>query len=175
MLVNATDVCNGTITRQRKTLKKTETSVLDYFIVCRKLFEMIKEMIIDEDRKFVLTKYTSKKGEQKTVESDHNPMWCRFDIPWVTFVKSDRKIGFNLKDTQSQQAFKEYNTQNPRLINSLVDSDDIVSGGKKWFKELQDSIFRNFKKIRFSENRKDKHLEERNHCRKKEENRSWCA
>ena len=99
VLVNATDVCNGTITRQRKTLKKTETSVLDYFIVCRKLFEMIKEMIIDEDRKFVLTKYTSKKGEQKTVKTDHNPMWCRFDIPWVTFRFKILKVNRRSKNT----------------------------------------------------------------------------
>ena len=34
-VVNSLDLCEGLITRQRTTKKKTETAVLDFFIVCR--------------------------------------------------------------------------------------------------------------------------------------------
>ena len=61
VLVNSTEKCEGTITRHRKTKKSTEKSVLDYFIVCRRLFEILKKMKIDEDRSMVLTKYATKK------------------------------------------------------------------------------------------------------------------
>ena len=41
ILINATDKCFGTITRERKTTKKSEKSVLDFFILCRRLYEML--------------------------------------------------------------------------------------------------------------------------------------
>ena len=63
VLVNASDICEGTITRQRTTKQRTEKSVLNYFIIRRKLFEMILKMKIDENRNLVLTKFTSRLQE----------------------------------------------------------------------------------------------------------------
>ena len=134
ILVNATSKCLGTITRQRKTTKRTEKSVLDYFIVCRELFELLIGMQIDEERNYVLTKYTSRLGVKKIVESDHNPMWCTFNIPWLKTVKSDRKTAFKLKDVESQKAFKQYNENNDKLVSCITESSNIAVGGKKWFK-----------------------------------------
>ena len=88
-------------------------------------------MKIDEERNFVLTKYTSRLGVKKIVESDHNPMWCTFNIPWLKFIKPDRKAVFKLRDVDSQEAFKEYNENNAKLISSISDSKNIVDGGKK--------------------------------------------
>ena len=158
VLVNSTDKCEGTITRYRKTRKTTEKSVLDYFIICRRLFEMLKKMKIDEERSLVLTKYSTRKGEKVLVESDHNPMWCIFELEWSTFIKSEKVTIFNYRDKESQEAFKEYNDKNEKLISYVKESKDIVSGGRKWFGELKDSINKSFKKIRISKERKDKAL-----------------
>ena len=38
IICNMTDVCQGTITRQRKTINSLEESILDYFIVCQEMF-----------------------------------------------------------------------------------------------------------------------------------------
>ena len=140
VLVNASDKCFGTITRHRKTKKSLETSVIDFFILCRRLFEMLSKMTIDEERNMVLTKYSTRKGVPKITESDHNPMWCDFDIQWSSFVKKDKKEVFNFKDTDSQEMFKLFNDKNEKLISSLSESNDIISGGRKWFSELKDSI-----------------------------------
>ena len=160
VLVNSTDKCLGTITRYRKTTKKTEIAVLDFFILCRRLYEMLLQMTIDEDRIHVLTKYSTKNGVKKVVVSDHNPMWCEFDLKWSSFIKPSRKVEFNFKNNESIEAFKAYNDENETLINCLQDSSDIISGGRKWFSELKDSIHKSFKKIRMNSQHKDKILQE---------------
>ena len=43
--VNGTDLCEGVITRMRKTVNSTERSVLDYFIVCRQFLKLISQNI----------------------------------------------------------------------------------------------------------------------------------
>ena len=159
VLVNASDKCFGTITRHRKTKKSLETSVLDFFILCRRLFEMLSKMTIDEERNMVLTKYSTRKGVPKITESDHNPMWCEFDIQWSSFVKKDKKEVFNFKDKDSQAMFKMYNDKNEKLISSVSECKDIISGGRKWFSELKDSIRKSFKKIKFGSKYVDKVLQ----------------
>ena len=131
VLVNSTNKCKGTISRYRKTTKRTEMSVLDFFIICRRLYEMLMKMIIDEERIHVLTKYSTRCGVRKIVESDHNPMWCKFDMHWSSYLKPVKKVGFNFKDKESQEAFKKYNYNNDKLITHLNESSDIVSRGRK--------------------------------------------
>ena len=80
IVVNAKDICTGIITRYRKTINNIERSVLDYFIVCRQFFLMIKKMIIDEERAFSLTKYSGRTGNQSLKESDHNTFVLELDI-----------------------------------------------------------------------------------------------
>lgn len=63
-MLNATDFCTGTITRERKAGNKTEQSVIDYMIVCQEMLEYVQEMIIDEERDDVLTNYQIKKKDK---------------------------------------------------------------------------------------------------------------
>ena len=69
---------------------------------------MILKIKIDDDQKFVLTKCTSRRG----VEIDHNPMWYK-QIFLRSYLSSQTDITlFNLKVTEGQEAFKEYNDNN---------------------------------------------------------------
>ena len=61
-VVNAMDICDGAITRERRTTTRIEKSVLDYIIVCSIMKEYARRMVIDEKRIHVLTKFASKKG-----------------------------------------------------------------------------------------------------------------
>ena len=47
-VVNAISKCEGRITRERTTNKRTEKAVLDFFIVCEKILPFVSRMIIDE-------------------------------------------------------------------------------------------------------------------------------
>ena len=60
---NASDLCEGTITRSRKTVNGHEKSVIDYFVMCQELFLLLKSMKIDESRMFVLTRYSKNNGK----------------------------------------------------------------------------------------------------------------
>ena len=103
-------------------------------------------MEIDEERNLVLTKYAKRKGEKVVCQSDHNVMWCKKNIPWISYIKRDRTERLNLRDKESQLRFKEIS--NPKLISCLQNSKDIVSGGRRWIKELQNTVHKCFQKIR---------------------------
>ena len=80
ILLNSSDICQGKITRQRSTVIGDEISILDYIIVSEGLHNNILEVIIDEERSHVLTKYASTTGKQKKSESDHNILFIKFNI-----------------------------------------------------------------------------------------------
>ena len=62
-IVNNSDLCEGSITRKRITVRGIEISILDFFIVCEKLKPFIERMIIDEDKKYALSNYSKVKGK----------------------------------------------------------------------------------------------------------------
>ena len=64
VVVNALDLCTGTITRSRETINSKEESVIDYFIVCQDFLQMVSKMNIDEKKIDTLTKYTTRNGNQ---------------------------------------------------------------------------------------------------------------
>ena len=117
---------------------------------------MLKTMTIDEDSKKFLTKYTTRKGFKQKVKSDHNPIWCEFNFQWSSHLKMKKTEAFNFNDMESLANFKLSNDKNVKLIESLKGSDNIVSGGRKWFSELKDSVYKCFKKVRFTSGNKDR-------------------
>ena len=75
VVVNGKDVCQGVITRLRETVNGCEKSVIDHFIVCRRMFELINGMEVDEAGKHALTSYCNKAGKKTVIkESDHKTM-----------------------------------------------------------------------------------------------------
>ena len=47
-VVNSMNICEGLITRSRSTVNRDEKSVIDFFIVCKRMKQFIERMIIDE-------------------------------------------------------------------------------------------------------------------------------
>jgi hypothetical protein len=62
IVVNGMDICDGNITRFRKTVNRTEKSIIDFFIVCRSFFALITKMTVDDKRIHTLTKFSTKRG-----------------------------------------------------------------------------------------------------------------
>ena len=73
-------------------------------------------MIVDEDRKFVLTKYSSTKGARKVVESDHNPLICKLVFKWNRHIKPIRKEIFNIKDPDGLLKFQYLSSNCSELV-----------------------------------------------------------
>ena len=73
-VVNATQLCEGLITRRRMADGKLEEAVLDFFVVCKEILKFVVNMVVDDDKK--LTRFTKK----KIVESDHSPLILNLDM-----------------------------------------------------------------------------------------------
>ena len=145
ILVNATDICYGVITRFRKTANRTEESVLDYFVVCQELYQNIVKMLIDEEREYVLSRFYKYKHKTSTVESDHNVLVLYLSFKWNQKIIVERREIYNLRNPECQQVFQENTSKNPNLVQVLKNQ-DISRGGAKWIKEIKHEISKSFKK-----------------------------
>jgi hypothetical protein len=56
-IINSLQLCEGTITRMRKTTRGVEKSVLDVFVTCDKILPYIERMKVDEKRESGLTNF----------------------------------------------------------------------------------------------------------------------
>ena len=76
MVVNASEKCQGVITRSRLKNGVKEASVIDYIIVNSMVTPYVDKMEIDESKMKALTRF--KKGT--TIPSDHNVLECTFNL-----------------------------------------------------------------------------------------------
>ena len=84
-------MCRGLITRERTTVDSVEKSIIDFVIVSHDLVPEILSMMIDDDRKYVLTKLTKTKSGLQKKESDHNTIVTKLNVKWKTEAKEKKK------------------------------------------------------------------------------------
>ena len=145
-VVNSLELCDGIITRHRKTKSGEEKSVLDYFIVSDGLCEYVSNMMIDERRVDVLTKYASKKGVGKIVESDHNMLMLKCNLKFTKEMKNQRVEVFDFKNQECQQRFLA-ETSKKQLV-SCFDSQNIEENTRLFNKTFTKIVHKCFKKVR---------------------------
>ena len=161
IVVNSEELCSGTITRYRKTVKSEEKSVLDYFIVCRQFYNLVIKMTIDEERKYCLTKYSTKTGSKSCKESDHNPLFLEIKISWNSLFQDEHKRIeiYNFKNPDCFQKFQEMTENCKELVDCFDDVENFDDAASKWLKVLNDIIRKCFKKIRVNRYKKNERLE----------------
>ena len=108
-VVNSLELCEGLITRERFCDGKLEQSVLDFFVVCNLLLPYLKKMVIDEDRKVILTNYEQVQRGGKAADTDHLTEYLDLDLKIET-EKPDRREIWNFKNKEAQQVFKTETT-----------------------------------------------------------------
>ena len=79
IVCNGTAQCSGLITRERQTVNGSERSIIDFLIVCEELFYHMKEMQIDEEKKYAIKSYNNGRI-MKVAQSDHNMLISKFDL-----------------------------------------------------------------------------------------------
>ena len=152
VVVNSSSLCEGVITRHRTTKIGEEKSVLDYVIVCERLNTHVNKMVIDEGRCDVLTKYATKKGREKLVESDHNLLSCTFNIKHKSQITRERVEVFNYKDAVGQKRFFE-ETSKDTLVRCFDPRSDIETNANRFHKTLEKIVRKCFKKVRITPKR----------------------
>ena len=152
-LLNADIKCRGTVTRYRVSKKSEERSILDYMLVCKELYQYFEAMIIDEERYLTLTKYATSKGSKKNIQSDHNPMFARFNIEYrKKYFKEQRMEIFNLKNSECQETFFQDTSQGIKFQDCFRQDRSFEQKCKKFQNTLNDTLHKCFKKIRITKN-----------------------
>ena len=167
IFVNSLDLCKGLITRRRKTTRGLEEAVLDFFVICNKISRFLMKMTIDEEKKYVLSRYGKQNGKRIKKDSNHNILILYIDISY--FLKKPDIIElFNFKSLQCQSNFYLDCENSSELMECFNDkSKSFENQSKLWFKTLKSMFHKSFKKFRCTSKRKEtetsKLFEQRKH------------
>ena len=149
-LVNASRLCKGLITRQRAAAGRVEKSILDYVIVSEELYNQLEEMIIDDERIHVLTKYATTMGVQKLSESDHNILFAKFKVEVQRKQKTERVEVFDFKNNDSQKLFFEETNCVQKFREIISAEDNIEMYSQNMMKKLNSIFHKCFKRIQIT-------------------------
>ena len=150
--VNALQLCEGLITRIRKTKNGCEKSVLDIFIVCNKMLPFIKKMIIDEPRVHVLTNFNPIKTKGRSIETDHNTEILELELCYQK-RRQERKEIFNFKNQECQEVFFNITSETSDLTGCFKNDFNFQVQAQKWNKTLNGMFHKSFRKIRVTDNK----------------------
>ena len=148
-LINSLSLCEGLITRMRKTTRGLELSILDVFVTCNKILPYIKQMKIDEKREKTLSNFGAMKAVGRVIETDHNPLYLEVSLKFSP-VKPERVELFNFKNIEAQKEFKTLTTNTNQFTNCFMDDSSFEKQAAKWRKTLTSFFHKAFKKVRIS-------------------------
>ena len=159
-VVNSLQLCEGLITRRRYRNEKLEESVLDFFVVCNLVLPHVTRMVIDEEKKHVLTNYQQIKTGGKAADTDHNILYMDVNLKILT-AKPERRVIWNLKNKKCQETFKRETCKTNALTDCFKDNLDIEKQVKNWKNALVSSCNKSFKKIRVTKTKQSKKMNQK--------------
>ena len=158
-VVNNLNLCEGLITRARVCNGKLEESVLDFFIVCNLVLPFVKKMVVDEEKRHVLTNYEHVRHGGKANDSDHATEYLDLNVKIVT-EKPSRKEIWNFKSEECQKIFKKNTSETIEFTDCFTREQPIMTQIENWRKVLNKHIKVSFKKVRIKTSQKVKLLPE---------------
>ena len=156
-VVNSLSLCEGLITRSRLCQGKQERSVLDFFVVCQKVLPHVTKMVIDEERKHILTNYEKARKGGKTSETDHATEYIDLNLNIVT-EKPKRVEVWNFKNHEAQAKFKIQTSETNDFSSCFEDNLPILGQIKNWRDVFEIHCRNSFKKIRITKKKKAKRI-----------------
>ena len=132
-LINSLSMCEGKITRMRKTTKGVEKSILDVFIACDKILPYVTKMTIDENRENALTNFKRVRSHGRVIESDHNVIFLNLNLKFSK-LKCERVTVFQFKNKEAQEMFKQLTTNTDEFTNCFS---ELKSHIKKFHTDIK--------------------------------------
>ena len=110
--MNSLQICDGLITKKRKTEQRYEESVLDLFLVCDKMLPFVTKLHVDVQGNHQLTNFSHNGG--KVTETDHATvvLYVNMNFP---IMKPQRIEEYNFRNTKCQNRFKVLTTNTTSL------------------------------------------------------------
>ena len=150
-IVNALPQCKGLITRRRMKNGEAEESILDLFIVCNKVLPFVTNMVIDEEKIYVLTNYKQYAKKRKAIDSDHMTEYMDLNIE-VEPAKPERIEIYNYKDEASKVTFKKLTSETEEFTKCFQNQNPLLGQIENWTKLMDKYCSKSFKKIRIKKN-----------------------
>ena len=148
-VVNSLEICEGLITRKRSRDGKIEQSILDFFIVCDLVLPFLSKMVIDEDKKHILTNYENVKKGGKANDTDHSTEYIDLNLK-ISTEKPVRKEIWNFKNKKAQNKFKIQTSKTNDFTNCFNSELSLEKQIQNWRNILTKNIKDNFKKVRIT-------------------------
>ena len=148
-VVNSLPLCEGVVTRIRNKNGIEEKSILDFFIVCSRVLPYVTRMVIDVDKKNILTNYKQARNGQKATDSDHLTEYLDLKLELVA-SRPERKEIYNFKDTASLAAFQEMTSNTKEFSECFQDDLPLEQQAEKWRMVLKSYCQAAFKKVRIN-------------------------
>ena len=130
-IVNSLSLCEGLITRSRLRDGLLEESVLDFFIVCHLVLPHVKRMVIDVDKKYVLTNYGQVRKGGKATDSDHATEFMDLDLK-IVFEKPERRELWNFKNKEAQENFKVLTSETTEFSDCFSNKLPLLNQIANW-------------------------------------------
>ena len=146
-VVNGLDLCKGVITRMRKSKDTWEKSILDFFVVCDSILSRTKGMVVDEDKKDILTNYTQVRKGGKAVDSDHMTVELDLDLKIIP-TQPTRSILYNFKNEEARSLFKNLTSKSKEFTKCFDTVQTLPEQCDRWKKTLESYCKKSFPKIR---------------------------
>ena len=147
--MNASKLCEGLITRSHKAGDKNEESVIDFAIVCDKIYPFVTKLLVDEQKVYSLTNYSSKGN---FVYSDHNSLIMNVNLEFMK-QKTDRRIIFNYKNIKSFEQFKKVTSKTNKFSNCFLTNEPFSKQEKIWSRLFNGAIHKCFERVRVKRRR----------------------
>ena len=154
-ILNSSPKCSGVVTRERVTIERVEKSVIDFILCCEELASLLEEMVIDDKRTHVLTKFASAKGVIKKVESDHNVLHAKFTLNYKPKKVEVRREIFEFKNKEAQKKFFNVTNLSGRFGSCFDPARPAAQNINKFNKALDDTFHQCFKKYRIKSKNKE--------------------
>ena len=146
-VVNSLPECEGLITRSRIKNGIKEESILDFFVVCDQILPFIKKMVIDQDKKYILTNYQNVKRGGEAIDSDHFTQYMDLNL-MIESEKPQRIEIYDFKEKEAQLRFQKITSETSELSNCLKNNMPLFQQVRTWRRKLEKFCFQSFKKIR---------------------------
>ena len=146
-VINSLEICDGLITRSRVCDGALQESVLDFFVVCSRVLPFVTRMVIDTDRKYILTNYKPSKRGGDAVDTDHYTQYMDVNLE-ISHEKNERIEIFNFKDGEGQINFKNLTTKTDEFTKCFMNEKPFKEQMKEWEQLLNKFCSKSFKKIR---------------------------
>ena len=150
-VVNGLDICEGLITRERHVKDKKEKAVLDFFLVNEKIRPLLRRMVIDEEKKYVLSNLAQINKNKCIIETDHNSEILELEF---RNRKPEREEILNLQNKACQEVFKDETEHNLELLEVFEKDVSLEIQSRNYFKVVNNILHKSFRKVRIGNNRK---------------------